>query len=92
LKTVAFQTALSAMLVLIAAFAPPARGAMIALPLGSTPAYRLLEQKDIALIGAGPVAGSLIIQAKNIPLGFAFSHGILLMRGTSLFCSKEDRR
>ncbi|CAN5386155.1 hypothetical protein BH10PSE13_BH10PSE13_07860 [soil metagenome] len=87
MKSIVVQTALSAGLMLVAALAPPARGAMIAVPFGETPAHRLLAEKGVGLLGVGPLPGSIVIDAQDIPFAFAFSHRILLMRGHVSLCS-----
>jgi len=81
------QASLSAALILVAALAPPAKGAMVAVPLGAAPARSLLGQEGVRLIGAGTIEGSLVIQADAIPIGFALTNHILLMRAIPEFCS-----
>lgn len=58
----------------------------MAVPLGATPAQALLGQGDVSLLGAGRLSGSLIIDADAIPLGFALSHRILLVRAIPELC------
>lgn len=68
--------------------APPARGAMLAVALGGRPAYHLLNEPNVRLLGAGRIEGSLIIDAEFGQLwAVALRNRILLVNGSARYCS-----
>lgn len=89
MSSIVLQTILIGTLMLVAALAPPAHGAMIAVPLGDTPAHHLLAERGVGLLGVGPLPGSIIVEARTIPFASALAHRILPMRGHASLCSGD---
>jgi hypothetical protein len=61
---------------------PPAEGAMLILPLASSgegAAVRFARERDLALLGSGPVRGSVVVQGTRAQaLAGAWSAGMLV--------------
>ncbi|MBA4041198.1 MAG: hypothetical protein C0474_05275 [Sphingobium sp.] len=86
------QTGLAAIVIIIMTLAPPARGAMLALPIGANAASVLLN-REIRLRGQGPIPGSLIIDARGRnPFWFALSRGVLLLNAEAATCGTNSSK
>ena len=74
------------------AFAPPARGAMLLVPLTGDARSRmaaLAVEHGALLVGRGPVAGSLLIRGDRATLdGPLFGAGILLASAPAILCGQ----
>ena len=78
--------------VCVLAVAPPSRGTLLAVPLGTVPAHRLLALPGMRLRGPGPWPGSLVVEARDAPFGAALADRILLLSGDGRSCSTGDRK
>lgn len=87
------QIGIAGAIIVTAVAAPPARGAMLAVPMGSNAAQILLTHGDIRLRGQGPLPGSLIIESQGRnPFWFALNHGILLLNASAASCGTITRQ
>ncbi|OQW44408.1 MAG: hypothetical protein A4S16_03735 [Proteobacteria bacterium SG_bin6] len=74
----------------VATFAPPARGTLLIVPLGATPAHRLLEVPGVTLRGRGPLSGSLVIEGDGALFWPALGDGLLVVRGSATSCGGKE--
>lgn len=79
--------------VVLAAFWPPERGAMLLVPLGGTmagPANAAMTS-GAALLAPGPFPGSLVVRGQRQSLSrAAIGHGILVLSAPTLLCGNID--
>ncbi|MBX9883322.1 MAG: hypothetical protein K2X73_15325 [Sphingomonas sp.] len=75
---------------LVATFAPPARGTLLIVPLGATPAHRLLAVPGVTLRGRGPWPGSLVIEGDGALFWPALGDGLLVVRGSAASCGGKE--
>jgi hypothetical protein len=72
------------------AFAPPARGRMMLVPLSSGAAARLpaaAVDGGAKLLGPGPLAGSLVVMAERARLAaVSLADGVIILSAPALFC------
>lgn len=74
------------------ALGPPARGTLLVIPLGTTPASRVLAAPGVALRGLGAWPGSLVIEGDGGLFWRALPQGLLVLRGRGASCgTKEDK-
>lgn len=79
---------LAAVIIAASILVPPAQGTMLAIALGDAPAYRLLDEPNVRLLGPGRLPGSLMINAELYKLWrVALRHKILLVNGPAKLCS-----
>nr|WP_047166645.1 hypothetical protein [Sphingomonas sp. Y57] len=76
------------------AFAPPARGRMLLVPLSAAAAARLPAAAladGAKLLGAGPVPGSLVVVADRAQLGkVSPGDGVIILSAPPLLCGGDD--
>lgn len=81
---------------LLMAFAPPVRGAMLLLPLRPLSEARLLNlasANGARLVQAGPLPNSLVVEGVSAKLAPAMlSHGVLLLSGAQSGCAPPTKR
>lgn len=89
LRVVAAQIAIGVAALAMLAFAPPARGAMLLVPLVSdAPAARLARDGHALLLGQGP-AGSLVIRGDRQTLFWPLLQaGVLAIAAPALLCGE----
>jgi uncharacterized RDD family membrane protein YckC len=79
--------------VLLAAFWPPERGAMLLVPIGGSmagPANAAMVS-GAALLAPGPLPGSLVVRGQRQSLSrAAIGHGILVLSAPTLLCGNLD--
>lgn len=72
------------------AFAPPARGRMLLVPLAPRAAAKLPAAAvagGARLLGTGPVTGSLVVVADRAQLGgVSLADGMIILSGPALLC------
>ncbi len=73
------------------AFAPPARGVMMLVPVlpnGEGAALRIAAGSGVRVLGAGPLPGSLYVEGRlGALLGSAVSRGMVVLAGSYTGCS-----
>lgn len=86
---IAAQLAIGIGATFLVAFAPPARGSMLLVPLISdAPAARLALESDALLIGRGP-AGTMIVRAERDALFWPLLRvGVLTLAAPAAMCGK----
>ena len=84
------QGAAAAASLIVASLAPPARGALLIVPLGATPAHRLLAVPGVTLRGRGPWPGSLVIEGDGALFWPALGDGLLVVRGSAASCGGKE--
>lgn len=78
------------------AFAPPARGRMLLVPLSSGAAAKLpaaAVNGGAKLLGSGPVGGSLVVIAERDRLGaLSLADGVIILSAPPLLCGGAAER
>lgn len=71
------------------AAAPPARGAILLLPVGARPDLaRLALARDVAILGTGP-AGSVVVRGERRALFWPMlRHGVLTLAAPPIVCGE----
>jgi hypothetical protein len=88
---VALQLALAAALPAALAFAPPAEGRMILVPLWPQAADRLVARSAAAgarLVGHGPLPRSLVVSGRRAALAPAMAAGVLILAAPPAGCGR----
>ncbi|MES2497337.1 MAG: hypothetical protein V4618_14585 [Pseudomonadota bacterium] len=78
------------------AFAPPARGRMLLVPLSPAAAARLPSAAvsgGAKLLGSGPIGGSLVVVAERQRLGaMSVVDGVIILSAPPLLCGGSAER
>ena len=83
------QAAIAAAALLTVAFAPPAYGRMLVVPLDGQPVdQRLIQDADATPLRRGPLPGSWIVEGRSAQLVRSFSSkGIILLAAPQAICA-----
>lgn len=88
--TLAWQIALAGAALAVAALAPPAHGALLAVPLSGEPMGRIVDvalAHGATIAGAGPLPGSVVLRGDRARLAAPLrAHGVLLLAGSKPLC------
>ncbi len=91
LRPVSVQLVLAAMMLTIVGVTPPAKGAILIVSLDGQSAGAIADWAmvgDARVLGRGPIAGSLMVNATRSTLaGAAWRHRSLLLNGGAAGCS-----
>jgi hypothetical protein len=87
---VSVQVAIAILALLLVAFAPPAYGRMLLVPLDGAPlkgaAIRGLQATPLT---AGPLPGSLIVEGDRRLLSGLWSEGVLVLAAPTVICASQ---
>jgi len=83
----AVQLGLGALALLAVAFAPPAQGRMLLVPLNGTPvSVATVNSLRATPLLAGPLPGSLVVEGDRGPLSALWSQGVLVLAAPAAIC------
>ena len=72
-------------------FAPPARGRLLLIPLGSgVPVAAIAVESGARLIGPGPLRGSLIVIGQRVRLVRAAGWRLMMTSAPELLCGRSE--
>ena len=81
------QMTLGVMALMLVAFAPPAQGRMLIVPLDGEPiAGTAIRQLHATPLAAGPLPGSWIVDGKRRSLSGLWSEGIIVLAAPEAIC------
>ena len=81
------QLTLGASALLLAAFAPPAQGRMLLVPLDGEPIARTtIESAHALALKPGPVRGSWVVDGQRTALAGLMSEGIIVLAAPDAIC------
>lgn len=83
----AVQLGLGALALFAVAFAPPAQGRMLLVPLTGEPvSVATVTSLRAAPLLAGPLPGSLVVEGDREPLSGLWSQGVLVLAAPEAIC------
>ena len=81
------QATLGVMVLMLVAFAPPAQGRMLVVPLNGQPLTGLaLLQLNATPLAAGPLPGSWIVEGERRSMAGLWSEGIVVLAAPEAIC------
>ena len=82
------QLALGMSALLLVAFAPPAHGRMLLVPIGGKPIARTtIEQRQATLVKPGPIRGSWVVEGRRAALtGLISPEAIIVLAAPQAIC------
>jgi hypothetical protein len=88
-----FQLTLGALALLAVAFAPPAQGRMLLVPLDGEPVrVAALGGMRVTPLLAGPLPGSLVVEGERGPMSALWSQGVLVLAAPEAICGGQESR
>lgn len=87
------QASLTASVLIMLCFAPPAHGRTLLIPIGGSPiSGALLDAAMLRPVRAGPVAGSLVVEGRGRSLAAAMFHQrILMLAAPDIICGSQSQ-
>jgi hypothetical protein len=86
---VVVQLALAMLALLVVAFAPPAQGRMLLVPLDGVPVSRAaIEDAAAAPLKAGPLPGSWVVDGNRGRLSGLWAQRVLVLAAPAALCSE----
>ena len=84
------QLALAMLALLAVAFAPPAQGRMLLVPLDGVPVSRAaIEGAAATPLRAGPLPGSWVVDGNRARLSSLWARGVVVMAAPAALCAEE---
>ncbi len=88
----AFQALLALLVLCVLAFAPPAHGRTLLIPVDGEPISRsLLDRQMLTRLATGPLPGSVVVDGKGRALAATlFNEGIIMLAAPAALCTETS--
>ena len=85
------QLAIAGLALLLAAFAPPAQGRMLLVPLDGRPVSgAIIYRLRATPLTAGPLPGSRVVEGQRRLLSGLWSRGVVVLAAPAAACASQD--